>query len=106
MKCATTSLHYYLNLHPQISMSEKKELDFFVREKHWDKGVEWYKSNFHGNGETKIYGEASPNYTLHPIFSGVPERMYSVVPEAKLIYVVRDPIDRMISHYIHEYTKG
>jgi hypothetical protein len=101
-KCATTSLHYYLGLHPQISMSWQKELDFFVREYNWSKGIEWYKSNF--SGRAMIHGESSPNYTNYPFFNGVPERMRAVVPEAKLIFVVRDPIERIISHYIHRYT--
>lgn len=101
-KCATSSLHYYLGLHPEISMSREKELNFFIRERNWHKGIEWYKSNFTGKG--RILGEASPSYTTFPFLSGVPERMYSVVPDAKLIYMVRDPIDRAISHYIHNYA--
>ncbi len=101
-KCGTTSLHYYLGLHPQISMSREKELDFFIIEHNWHKGIDWYKSNF--IGETKIRGESSPNYTLYPYYDGVPERMHSVVPGAKLIYILRDPIDRIISHYIHNCT--
>ena len=65
-------------------MSREKELNFFVDELNWNKGIEWYKSNF--IGEAKIHGESSPNYTNYPFFAGVPERMYSVVPKAKLIY--------------------
>jgi hypothetical protein len=103
-KCATTSLHYYLNLHPQISMSREKELRFFILELNWHKGIGWYKSNF--IGQAKIHGESSPGYTRYPFFSGVPERMHSVVPEAKLIYILRDPIERIISHYIHAYASG
>lgn len=45
-KSATTSLHYYLNLHPQIAMSREKELDFFIEEHNWHKGTEWYESQF------------------------------------------------------------
>jgi hypothetical protein len=104
MKGGTTSLHYYLSLHPQIWMSREKELYFFVSERNWNKGIEWYKSNF--TGEAKIYGEASPGYTNYPTFKGVPERMHSVVPDAKLIYIVRDPIERLISHYVHYYAEG
>lgn len=104
MKCGTTSLHYYLDLHPQISMSLEKELDFFIGEKNWNRGIEWYKSHF--TGSVKVHGESSPNYTRYPKWSGVPERMYSVVPDAKLIYILRDPIKRIISHYIHSYAKG
>ena len=104
MKCATTSLHYYLGLHPQISMSRNKELNFFIFEYNWHKGIEWYKSNF--MGRERIYGESSPDYTNYPFFRGVPERICSVVPEVKLIYILRDPIERIISHYVHDYADG
>ena len=102
-KCATTSLHYYLNLHPEISMSKGKELNFFVSEYNWYKGVEWYKSNFIGTA--RIHGESSPSYTDYPFLKGVPERMYSIVPKVKLIYILRDPIDRIISQYVQWYTR-
>ncbi|TVQ45339.1 MAG: sulfotransferase [Gloeocapsa sp. DLM2.Bin57] len=104
MKCGTTSLHYYLNCHPDISMSREKELNFFIEEKNWHKGIEWYQSKFTGNA--KIYGEASPNYTYYPNWQGVPERLYSTIPHAKLIYILRDPIERIISHYVHRYADG
>jgi len=105
MKGGTTSLHSYLDLHPQISMSQVKELNFFIADKpNWSKGVQWYESNF--AGDAKIRGESSPNYTMCHLFRGVPERMYSVVPEARLIYIVRDPVDRIASHYVHECYKG
>ena len=104
MKCGTTSLHYYLGLHPEISMSKQKELNFFLGTKKWKKGIDWYKSFFQKN--TKIVGEASPNYSNFTQFPGVPERMYSVIPKAKLIYLVRDPIERMIAHYTHQYSHG
>ncbi len=102
-KCATTSLHYYLGLHPQIAMSREKELHFFLLERNWPQGIGWYRSNF--VGEAQIHGEASTSYTMFPQYRGVPERMYSVVPEAKLIYVVRDPLERIVSDYIHEYAR-
>jgi hypothetical protein len=104
MKAATTSLHNYLNLHPDISMSCEKELDFFIQEKNWGKGIDWYRSNF--TYDTKVCGESSPNYTAYPYWKGVPERMNSIVPDAKLIYILRDPLKRIISHYIHSYACG
>ena len=103
-KCGTTSLHYYLDLHPQISMSKEKELNFFTNRHNWDRGIEWYESNF--KDRARVHGESSPNYTAYPFLRGVPERMYSVVPEAKLIYILRDPIDRIVSHYLHNYAIG
>jgi hypothetical protein len=104
MKCGTTSLHHYLSLHPEISMSKQKELDFFLGKKNWKKGVDWYQSQF--KGKAKVFGESSPNYTIYSKFPGVPERMYRLIPQAKLIYLVRDPIERMIAHYIHQYSGG
>ncbi len=85
-KCATTSLHYYLSLHPHIFMSREKELNFFIFERNSHKGIEWYKSNF--VIKANISGESSPDCTNYPFFDGVPERMYSVVPKAKLIYII------------------
>lgn len=103
-KCGTTSLHYYLDLHPQISMSREKELDFFVRELNWDKGIDWYQSNF--MEQEVLHGEASPSYTAYPVYKGVPKRIYSILPKAKLIYIIRDPIERTISGYIQKYSDG
>ena len=103
-KCGTTSLHYYLSLHPQIYMSKEKELDFFVFSSRWKKGVEWYKSHF--VGEATIYGETSPNYTNYPLWKAVPKRMYSLVPNTKLIYILRDPVERIVSEYAHQYSNG
>lgn len=99
MKCGTTSLHYYLGLHPQIEMSRQKELQFFVEERNWSKGVDWYQSWF--PQDAPVRGEASPHYTTYPKHQGIAERMHTIIPEAKLIYLVRDPIDRLISHYVH-----
>ena len=42
-KCGTSGLHYYLGLHPEVSMSKPKELNFFIEERNWPRGVEWYK---------------------------------------------------------------
>ena len=103
-KSGTTSLHYYLNCHPEISMSQEKELDFFIEQENWHKGIDWYKSQF--KGEAKIYGESSPNYTNFPRWQGVPQRIHSIIPQAKLIYLLRDPIQRIISGYIHLYSSG
>jgi len=103
MKCATTSLHYYLSLHPEISMSRVKELSYFGVD-NWYQGIEWYKSHF--TDGSPIRGEASPNYTNYPQQKDVATRMYTTIPEAKLIYIVRDPIKRIFSHYIHHFTRG
>jgi hypothetical protein len=104
MKSGTTSLHSYLNSHPSISMSRWKELEFFVRESNWKKGLKWYTSQL--PGDTRWTGEASTSYTKYPQYQGVAERMASVAPKAKLIYIVRHPIKRIVSSYIHGVAKG
>lgn len=104
MKCGTSSLYHYLQLHPELGMSEIKEVDYFVAENNFNKGVEWYESQF--KGDFKKYGEASPNYSKAHYFEGVPERMHDLLPDVKLIYLVRDPIERIVSHYMHNYSEG
>ena len=107
-KCGTTSLHRYLDLHPEIAMSEPKELDFFVEHEdrphhvangNWHRGVEWYASHF--PDDVPVRGESSPNYTAYPNVKQIPERAAAIVPDASLIYMVRDPIERIVSHYLH-----
>lgn len=102
MKCGTTSLHRYLGAHPQICVSDPKEPDFFLRRN--EKDLTWYKRCF--QGAAQAYGEASTNYTKYPAFQGVPERMYRLLPDLKLLYLVRDPIERAVSHYAHNRVDG
>jgi hypothetical protein len=97
-KCGTTSLHAYLDLHPEVHMAAQKELDFFIADRAWGNGVEWYSQRF-ADGFA-VRGEASPNYTAWPVWDGVPQRAASVVPEARIVYLVRDPLERIESHYL------
>ncbi|MGH2954579.1 MAG: sulfotransferase family protein [Solirubrobacterales bacterium] len=102
-KCGTSVLHYYLSLHPEISMSKPKELNFFIEERNWPRGTDWYRGQF--DPRARIRGEASPNYSAYPQHEGVPQRMASVVPDAKLIYMIRDPLARIAAHWVHNYAK-
>ena len=104
LKCGTTSVHHYLSLHPQVEMSRPKELNFFVSELNWTLGPEWYASHF--SGRASVRGESSPHYTNRPRFDGVAKRMRSLLGDARLLYMVRDPIDRMLSHYVHNIGGG
>jgi len=98
-KCGTTSLHEYLDEHPEIAMSREKELHFFVDRKNWDRGLEWYEAQF--DASAPVRGESSPGYSAYPLYEGVAERMAQTIPEAKLVYLVRDPVERIVSHYTH-----
>jgi len=96
-KTGSTSLHYYLGRHPDVFMSRAKEVRFFSD--HFDKGPGWYREHFRDAGAFAIRGETSPQYTAFPHVPGVPERMHGLIPDAKLIYIVRDPLARMWSHF-------
>jgi Sulfotransferase domain len=104
LKCGTTSIHHYLGLHPEIQMSKPKELNFFVTELNWDLGLDWYASRF--DDRFKVRGESSPHYTNLPRYDGVAERIRTHCPDAKLIYMVRDPIKRILSHWVHATGAG
>ena len=104
MKAGTTTLYHYLWEHPEIGMSEEKETDFFVEEKNYRFGFDWYLNQFKPG--FSCYGEASPNYAKARDFRGVPERIVDTIPHCKFIYLVRDPIERFISHYNHAYLTG
>jgi hypothetical protein len=117
MKGGTTSLYRYLRQHPEVFMPERKELNFFVdeyagppidppEERNWSRGITWYEHQFTGAESERAVGEASPNYSRHPTYPGVAERIAAVVPNVKLIYVMRNPIDRVLSHYLHDLSNG
>lgn len=85
-------------------MHRDKELNFFIENWNWTKGAEWYASRFPEGDQVR--GESSPNYTATERFPGVPARMHSLVPDARLIYMVRDPVERLVSHWIHRIASG
>ena len=104
MKAGTTSLYHYLSQHPEIGMSRRKELDFFKTNADFAKGLDWYAAQFPSG--YRVLGESSPNYSKCHLFPGVPERLHSVLPGILLIYMVRHPVDRAVSHYIHQVAAG
>lgn len=100
MKSGTTSLHNYLDEHPEIFMSQQpKETQYFVKELNWSKGEEWYLSLFSSANGEQIIGESSTDYTKSPRYQGVVERIAEFNPDARIVYIMRDPIERAISHY-------
>lgn len=104
MKSGTTSLHTYLDSHPQIFMSALKEPNFLARDRSLDEAKE-YLDLFASAGDALIIGESSTSYSGLPTVTGVPERIAQFNPEARFIYVMRDPVERTISHYWHMVTR-
>jgi hypothetical protein len=100
-KCGTTSLHEYLALHPEVEMSERKELVLF-NTRDWRERLDWYATQF--TGSAPVRGESSPTYSFYPYLPSVPERVREVIPEARFIYLVRDPIQRAIANYVEMYS--
>ena len=105
MKCATSSLHEQLAAHPGIFMSTPKEPNFFSDEDIFARGMGWYTGLFAEAGTNDLCGESSTHYTKLPVHAGVVDRLAEYVPNAKFIYVMRHPIHRLISAYIHEWSE-
>lgn len=102
MKSGTTSLHNYLDSHPEIFMCQPKEPGFFVEEIAWRRGFSWYLSLFEQAEPTHRYrGESSTDYTKLPTYQGVVKRIHQFSPQARLIFVMRNPFERIVSHYWH-----
>ena len=110
-KAGTTSLFEDLMRHPQIKRPLDKELHYFSDSANYRKGLQWYRSQFpirfapFGWTEEKksLTGEATPYYLFHPL---APQRISEVLPRLKMIVLLRNPIDRALSHYFHEATGG
>ena len=101
MKSGTTTLAAHLAGHPDVFMTTPKEPHYFVKELNLEKGEQWYTSLFRDAGTQAVRGEASTTYSMRPHFDGVPERVADFSPDSRIIYILREPISRIVSHYWH-----
>lgn len=101
-KSGTTALRIYLAQHPEIFMANK-EIHFFDNDENYKKGIEGYEKFFDGWKGEKAIGEKTPNYLY---YEKAPERIYKLLPDVKLIFVLRNPVDRAYSHYRHNVRIG
>jgi len=106
MKSGTSSLFNHLRTHPAIFASKAKEPSFFTEPTPSLERVASYHSLFEGAPGGAWVFEASTNYTKYPRFSGVPKRIHEMYPDARLIYILRHPVDRICSHYIQNLSDG
>jgi hypothetical protein len=107
MKAGTTSLWHYLRTHPQVFMPDVKEVMFFDPRHNWSRGIGWYERQFQGATDRQTaLGEASTSYTKFPVVREVPARIASILPDVRLLYVLRHPIERMQSHYLYALSRG
>lgn len=99
MKCGTTILNDYINDHPGVHPAKQKEIHYFSL--YLNKGEEWYANFFDQAPDDKVTGEASPTYFDMTHGSPLPQLIGSTLPNAKIIAVIKDPVDRAISHFFH-----
>jgi hypothetical protein len=106
-KGGTSFLYYLLTRHPLVEPAARKELHFFDQPELFDNGAEWYRRCFprlgSKDGQRSITGEATPYYLFDP---PVAKRMAEIVPNARLIALLRNPIDRAYSHYQMQVKRG
>jgi hypothetical protein len=95
-KSGTTSLHAYLREHPAVYMSRMKELHFFSNDEAFLQGMDGYCQHFLDGSDKKYRGESSTTYMIMP---SVAERIRANIPDPWFIFVLRNPIDRVWSHY-------
>lgn len=101
-KAGTTSLHEYLCQHSRVAAPATKEVHFFDHD--FQRGTGWYRAHFpRPRYPASLTGEATPYYLFHPL---VPGRAAEVLPEARLIVLLRNPIDRAFSQHNHERVLG
>ena len=101
-KGGTTTLYDALCQHPHVARAVIKEVHFF--NDHWARGENWYRAHFPYSrpGDIRITGEATPEYLDHP---EAPARVKSLLPDAKFIVLLRDPVRRTLSHHLHTYLR-
>jgi hypothetical protein len=100
-RCGTTSLYHYLAAHPQVRVATGKELQYFTL--HHTRPSRWYRAHFPRLGPGERTFEASPYYLFHP---QAPGRIAAALPEARFVALLRDPVERAYSHYLHSRSHG
>jgi hypothetical protein len=105
MKGGTTSLSSYLRQHPDIFIPKLGQ--FFDRDRQWQKGLSAYAALFGAASAKQRIGDVTPAYSYGPFHHPpIPERIASVLPDAKIVWCLRDPVARAYSHYWHNRTHG
>ena len=105
-KCGTSWLAHIIRQHPDVCSGKKKELHFFDKKENYNKGIEWYRSQFVNYNGQKVVGEFTPNYFwttkgVEGKNDNIPELVYNLCPDAKLILCLRNPVERAISAFYH-----
>lgn len=106
MKSGTSTLQAQLAAQPAIFMTQPKEPNFFSDDPIYAKGLDWYRSLYDPAEPGQLCGEASTHYTKLPTYPETVTRLAKVAPAPRLIYMIRNPVERAVSHYVHEWSEG
>ena len=106
-KAGTQSLAHYLAAQPRVSVTPR-ELNFFSDDRVWANGFDWYREQITdpAKPDAVVVGETSPSYTMQRGYPESAARIAATVPDARLVYLLRDPIERMRSAYQHALAAG
>ncbi len=106
MKCGTSTLAAQLAAQNGLFITDPKEPNYFSDDNVFARGKEWYYSLFEYADPGDLLGEASTHYTKRPDHPDTLKRMQVALPNPRLIYMIRDPMERLVSHYIHDWSEG
>jgi hypothetical protein len=106
MKCGTSTLAAQIGAQPGLFMTTPKEPNYFSDDAVFARGRDWYESLFDPAAPGDLKGEASTHYTKLPTHPQALARMAALLAAPKLVYLIRNPVDRAVSHYIHEWSMG
>ena len=106
MKCGTSTLPSNSTLQRGVFMTTPKEPNFFSNDEVFAQGPDWYAGLFEGAAPGDLKGEASTHYTKLPTYPQTVARMQAALPSLRLVYMIRNPMVRAVSHYIHEWSEG
>lgn len=99
MKCGTTVLNEFIGEHPDVTLAKDKEIHYFSL--HLELGEDWYASFFEDVPEGMLTGEASPTYLDIADGPMLPTLIHNALPRVRVIAIIKDPVERAISHFLH-----
>lgn len=106
MKCGTTTLAAQLAAQDGLFMTRPKEPNYFSDDAVFARGARWYERLFDGAQPGELRGEASTHYTKRPAYPETVSRMKAAYPNLRLVYMIRNPMNRIVSHYIHDWSEA
>ena len=107
MKCATTTLHAQLSAHDGFFLSDKlDEPDYYSNGDRYANGAAWYASLYSEAQPGQLVGDFSTGYAKLPTYPYAVDRIREDIPDPRIVYLMRHPVKRLVSHYTHDWLGG